>query len=106
MKPQAKTLIRFLPLLLLLLSAPAFACLTSADCEPGSRCLRPSGRLYGVCAGGLSPGDRYDRGAQQEPRRLRHGNEGATCSFNIDCWPNGVCYKEHGVYGVCLVRDR
>lgn len=79
----------------------ANACSFDTDCEPGSKCLKSSGSLYGVCAGGSSPGNRYDRApvyAPTDPNRT-YGN---TCSFNTDCGPGSVCVKSGGIYGTCM----
>jgi hypothetical protein len=39
----------------------AFACSFDTDCSPGSKCIKGSGAIYGVCAGGISPGNANDR---------------------------------------------
>ncbi len=37
--------------------AIAFACEFVNDCSPGSKCIKENGQLYGVCIGGISPGN-------------------------------------------------
>lgn len=79
----------------------ALACSFNTDCQPGSKCLKASGSLYGVCVGGISPGNSNDR----EPAQFfpdinkTHGN---TCSFDVDCGPGKKCVKSGGIQGTCL----
>src|SRR5215469_13544283 len=47
--------------LLLAGSVPGLACSFDTDCEVGSRCLKSPGSIYGICAGGLFPGNSNDR---------------------------------------------
>lgn len=35
---------------------PALACQFDTDCDPGNKCVKRSGQIYGVCYGGISPG--------------------------------------------------
>ncbi len=81
------------------------ACQFDTDCNPGSQCLKVQGAIYGVCAGGLNPGNRSDREpvySPLDPNRT-YGN---TCQFNTDCGPGSACLKSSGsIYGVC-VRGR
>lgn len=84
---------------MLLLSTPAMACMFNTDCAPGSRCVKHG--IYGVCAGGLNPGNNNDDRpvyAPLDPNR----SVGNTCQFNTDCGPGSRCYKESGIYGVCV----
>ena len=87
---------------LALTTGVSHACSFDTDCQPGSVCLKASGALYGVCAGGLFPGNKYD----EEPvRSLTDPNEtyGNTCSFDIDCGPGSKCVKSSGaIEGVCM----
>jgi len=88
----------FLPLL----PSLALACAFDTDCAPGSKCLKSSGALYGICAGGISPGNRNDRVPVESPLDLNR-TYGDTCSFNTDCGPGSRCLKNSGaVYGVCV----
>lgn len=80
----------------------AVACMFDTDCDPGSRCAKASGSLYGVCMGGLFPGNTYDREPVESPTdpNRTYGN---TCSFDVDCGPGSRCVKLGGsLYGVCL----
>jgi hypothetical protein len=81
-------------------SSYATACSFDTDCQPGSKCIKPGGGLYGYCAGGLSPGNANDRRPVYDALDGR-GTRGNTCSFDIDCGPGGKCAKS-GLYGVCL----
>jgi hypothetical protein len=59
-------------------------CAFDMDCDPGSKCLRVSGSPYGVCTGGLFPGNKHD----QQPMRAPIDPDrtyGNTCSFDSDC---------------------
>ena len=77
------------------LSSPALACEFNTDCEPGSQCLKTSGNIYGVCAGGIEPGNRNDRVPVEDPLDLNHST-GNTCSFDVDCGVNAKCVKSNG----------
>ena len=77
------------------------ACSFDTDCNPGSRCAKASGSIYGVCEGGISPGNSNDRQPVQAPLDI-NGTYGNTCSFNTDCGPGSVCVKQGGsIEGVC-----
>ena len=84
------------------LSTGAFACSFDTDCEVGSKCVRSSGAIYGICAGGLFPGNGNDDVPVEDPLDL-DGTYGDTCSFDIDCGVSNKCYKESGsIEGVCV----
>ena len=89
-------------LVLLLTSAPAFTCSFDTDCRPGSRCMKPSGSIYGYCMGGMSPGNSYDRRPARNPLDLT-GKQGNTCRSSFDCGIGGTCVKGAGsLRGTCL----
>ena len=88
-------------MLFALWSSAAFACSFDTDCEPGSKCLKVSGSLYGVCAGGLFPGNEHDQEPVKAPLDL-NGTYGNTCSFDTDCGPGSRCAKGSSIYGVCM----
>lgn len=82
-------------------SSAALACQFDTDCFPGSGCLKSAYSIYGVCAGGISPGNSNDQQpvtSPLDPNRT-YGN---TCSFNTDCGPGSTCFKSGGIYGVCI----
>jgi len=80
------------------------ACAFDTDCSVGSKCVKQKGSLYGVCEGGLSPGNSND----QQPAEFfpdLSGTYGDTCSFNTDCGVGNKCVKKNGsIYGVCKKR--
>jgi len=92
--------------MLVMLLATAFssnviACSFDTDCQPGSVCLKASGSIYGVCVGGISPGNRNDQQPVYDPLDVNR-TYGNTCSFDIDCGPGSVCVKGSGIYGTCM----
>ena len=88
-----------LSLIVWLCSHSALGCQFNTDCNPGSVCLKRGG-LYGVCAGGLNPGNSNDNVPTYNPIRPMN-RDGATCQFSYQCGPGGVCLKGSGIYGVC-----
>lgn len=85
----------------ILAATPCLACQSNVDCEPGSKCIKQSGKLYGYCAAGSFPGNQNDR--SPDPRRDR--SSGNTCTFTTDCDPGYVCAKESGrLEGACVRR--
>ncbi len=93
---------RYVLFALLLFASPAMACSFDTDCEIGSRCLKASGSLYGVCAFGLSPGNANDRQPVYSPLDLNR-TYGNTCSFDMDCGLGSRCVKGRGsIDGVCM----
>jgi hypothetical protein len=80
----------------------SFACEFDTDCEVGSQCVKSSSSMYGVCMGGLSPGNSNDEQPVYDPLDP-NGTTGNTCSFNTDCGPGSQCVKSSGsINGVCL----
>ncbi len=93
---------KYVLLALLLLAPPAMACSSDTDCEVGSKCLKASGSMYGICAGGLSPGNANDREPVHSPFDLNR-TYGDTCSFDLDCGLGSRCIKSRGsIDGVCM----
>lgn len=89
--------------LCMLVPSVTMACSFNADCDPGSRCAKASGSIYGICVGGISPGNRNDKEPVYAPLDV-NGTYGNTCSFNTDCGPGSACVKEGGIEGVCMPR--
>lgn len=90
--------------LLLLVSMPTYACQFNTDCGVGSKCIKKSGKLEGICVGGMDPGNDSDRKPYRDPLDIS-GKVGNTCSFNTDCGVGNVCVKESGrLNGVCMKR--
>lgn len=90
---------------LLAAAAPVHACQFDTDCDVGSKCLKAMGQLYGVCAGGMNPGNSNDRQPVRAPLDLS-GKVGNTCSFDLDCGIGNVCLKGRGqLNGVCMPRN-
>lgn len=79
------------------------ACQFNTDCNPGSQCLKASGSLYGVCVGGIAPGNSNDRQPVYAPLDINQ-TYGDTCSFDTDCGPGSTCVKSGGIYGTCMNR--
>jgi hypothetical protein len=88
-------------LALMLSSVPIMACAFDTDCSPGSKCVKPSGRVMGMCTGGQFPGNQYDKMPYSDPFDPNR-SAGKTCSFNIECGPGNHCEKGSGQYGVCV----
>lgn len=82
--------------------ASSLACQFNTDCGVGSVCLKSDGQIYGVCVGGMNPGNSSDRQPVQSPLDPNH-SLGNTCGFDTDCGPGSKCVKESGqIRGVCL----
>jgi hypothetical protein len=80
------------------------ACSFDTDCEVGSRCAKAPGALYGLCVGGLFPGNNNDRTPVYDPLDL-DGTVGNTCSFDVDCGVSNRCLKSSSsIDGVCVRR--
>ena len=84
-----------------LFSMPAVACSLDTDCSPGSKCVRPSGQVIGMCVGGNFPGNKYDKAPYNDPFDPNR-SAGKTCSFGIECGPGNRCAMGLGTYGVCV----
>lgn len=93
---------KFLIVVLLVIPSLSLACSFDTDCNVGSRCIKESGALEGICIGGLYPGNDNDR-KPYKPRLDLNKKIGNTCSFNTDCGVGGRCVKSEGsIYGVCM----
>ena len=93
-----------LGLILMLFAPSSWACQFNTDCEVGSKCEKARGALYGVCKGGVKPGNRYDKKPVYAPLDVNK-TYGDTCSFDTDCGPGSKCEKErYKLEGVCIKR--
>jgi hypothetical protein len=90
-------------LAILELSNAAYACQFDTDCWPGSKCVKSGGSIYGICAGGLFPGNSNDETPVYSPLDP-NGTVGDTCNFDVDCGPGNHCFKQNSIYGVCTRR--
>ena len=87
---------------LLVANYSSYACSFDTDCSPGSKCIKGSGAINGVCAGGIFPGNANDRRPVYDPLDPNR-TVGNTCSFNTDCGPGSRCLKSSGsIYGTCF----
>lgn len=88
----------------LAITLPALSCQFDTDCDPGNKCVKRSGQIYGVCYGGINPGNSRDRQPVYSPTDPSR-SYGNTCQFDTDCGPGSRCAKPSGkIYGVCLKR--
>jgi hypothetical protein len=92
---------RLAAMALALSSAQALACGFDTDCSPGSKCVKPAGRINGMCTGGQFPGNKYDKIPYSDPFDPNR-TAGKTCSFSSECGPDSHCQKGLGIYGVCV----
>jgi hypothetical protein len=90
-------------LALALSSTQAMTCALDTDCSPGSSCVKSSGHVIGMCAGGPFPGNKYDRKPYTDPADPNR-TSGKTCSFNIECGPGSHCQMGSGTFGVCVSK--
>ena len=91
-------MIRGIFVLLLLASFPALACESSADCDPGSRCIHDPGQMTGVCVSAL--GNRT--GSANSAFDPLKDPTSKACTSDVDCAYGGSCTKQAGqVHGVC-----
>ncbi len=87
-----------------MLTFPSFACQFNTDCAVGSKCMKASGKLEGICAGGMEPGNTNDRTPYHDSLDISQ-SVGDTCSFDTDCGVGAKCSKESGkLNGVCVKR--
>jgi hypothetical protein len=88
-------------LALALSAVQASACEFDTDCSPGSKCVKPAGRVNGMCVGGQFPGNKYDRKPYSDPFDPNR-TAGKTCLFGVECGPGNKCQMGLGTFGVCV----
>ena len=93
--------VRIAALALVFCSSQGLACAFDTDCSPGSKCVKPSGQVNGVCTGGNFPGNKYDQKPYADPFDPNR-TAGKTCSFSLECGPGSRCALGLGIYGVCV----
>jgi hypothetical protein len=85
-------------------TSSAWGCITPSDCAVGSRCLKKDGGIYGVCVGGLHPGNENDRRPVAKPFDADK-TFGNTCSYDMDCGLKNRCLRRPGkMQGICVSR--
>ncbi len=87
-----------------LIPEQAVACSFDADCQAGSHCIRPSGAIYGVCAGEFSRETNVPQPFYPPPDLEMIGNR---CTLDIDCGLTNRCLKSAKTDdGVCIRGER
>ena len=85
-----------------LFSNTASACQFDTDCQPSNKCIKSSTSIYGVCTGGINPGNSNDQQPVYSPTDPNN-TTGNTCQFDIDCGPGSTCLKGSGsIEGACV----
>ena len=98
-----KALVICIALFFTFASAPIYSCQFDTDCSVGSKCVKKAGKLEGMCAKGLQPGNNNDRKPYRDPLDYTQ-KRGNTCSFDTDCGVGNECYKDGGIKGVCMKK--
>lgn len=98
-----KTIVFLIIFMFLIWTSQGLACSFDTDCSPGSKCIKASGDIYGICVGGILPGNKHDEQPVYSPTDPNR-TYGDTCSFDTDCGPGSVCVKGSGIYGTCMKR--
>jgi hypothetical protein len=98
---KAICIVRLVSVALAFSGVQATACTFDTDCSPGSKCVKPTGHVLGMCTGGQFPGNQYDQKPYTDPFDPNR-TAGKTCSFNNDCGPGNHCAMGLGIYGVCV----
>ena len=104
MARRGSTLLKYLAVVSFMATTiVAHACSFDTDCQPGAKCTKRSGQPYGVCVGGISPGNKNDRQPVTAPLDVNR-TYGNTCSFDTDCGPGSICVKRGGIEGACMKK--
>jgi hypothetical protein len=99
---RSPVLFGFAAISLAVFISSSWACQFDTDCDVGSKCLKSGGQIYGICAGGMNPGNSSDRTPVHSPLDP-NGTVGNTCNFDTDCGPGSKCVKGSGqIHGVCM----
>lgn len=79
------------------------ACQFDTDCDIGSKCLKRGFSMYGICIGGMNPGNSHDQKPVYAPMHLEGNKYGNTCSNDFDCGFSFKCMKgSSALKGTCM----
>ena len=90
--------------LLFICFSQSSACSLDTDCAAGSKCIKASGSIYGVCMGSLFPANANNSKPAYAPLSLDNAR-GNACAFDTECGIGNKCVKYSGnTYGVCVKK--